>query len=112
MVVVLPGGTGMKPLHLLCYLSTVALNIKDPETEQLAAEVAAMTSETKTGAIKAALRERKERLDALAARAARHQRIRRFLENEAWPQIPADVLGRPLSRSQREEILGYGPEGV
>ena len=35
----------------------MALNIKDPETERLAAEVAALTGNTKTGAIRYALRQ-------------------------------------------------------
>lgn len=34
----------------------MALNIKDPETERLAAEVAAITGQTKTGAVRYALR--------------------------------------------------------
>lgn len=90
----------------------MALNIKDPETERLAAEVAALAAETKTGAIRAALLERKERLTTQAARRGRPGRLRRFLTDEAWPQIPATVLGSQLSRAEREQILGYGPEGV
>jgi len=90
----------------------MALNIKDAETEQLAAEVAAMTSETKTRAIKVALRERWARLIAAQASAGRDQRLRRFLTEEAWPQIPREVLGTALSKTDREAILGYGPEGV
>ena len=35
----------------------MALNIKDPETERLAAEVAALTGQTKTGAVRYALRQ-------------------------------------------------------
>jgi len=90
----------------------MALNIKDPETEQLAAEVAALAAETKTGAIRVALLERKQRLTAQAARGGRSGRLRRFLTEEAWPQIPATALGGELSRAERERILGYGPEGV
>jgi antitoxin VapB len=90
----------------------VALNIKDPETEQLAAEVAALAAETKTGAIRVALLERKQRLTAQASRRGRSGRLRRFLTEEAWPQIPAAALGGELSRTEREQILGYGPEGV
>ena len=37
----------------------MALSIKDPEAERLAAEVAAMTGESKTRAIRVALEERK-----------------------------------------------------
>jgi antitoxin VapB len=42
--------------------STMALNIKDAETEKLAGEVAEMSGDTKTGAVREALRERKQRL--------------------------------------------------
>jgi antitoxin VapB len=90
----------------------MALNIKDPETERLAAEVAALAAETKTGAIRVALQERKQRLIAQATGRGRSGRLRRFLTDEAWPQIPASVLGGELSRTERERILGYGPEGV
>jgi hypothetical protein len=41
----------------------MALNIKDTETEKLAAEVAEMTGDTKTGAVREALREKKRRLE-------------------------------------------------
>jgi antitoxin VapB len=90
----------------------MALNIKDPETERLAAEVAALAAETKTGAIRVALQERKERLSARAMRPGRPGRLRRFLTDEAWPQVPPTVLGGEVSRAERERILGYGPEGV
>jgi antitoxin VapB len=40
----------------------VALNIKDPQTEKLAAEVAALTGESKTRAVRVALQERRDRL--------------------------------------------------
>ncbi len=38
--------------------------------------------------------------------------LRKFLEREIWPQIPADVLGTSIAKSEREAILGYGSEGV
>lgn len=90
----------------------MALNIKDPEVERLAAEVAELATQTKTGAIREALREYRDRLAAQAARRDRGSRLRRFLTEEAWPQIPEHERGRPLTKRQREEILGYGPEGV
>ncbi len=90
----------------------MALNIKDLETEQLAAEVATLAAETKTRAINIALQERKARLTATRATAGRAQRLRRFLSEEAWPQIPTEILGTSLSKTDREDILGYGPEGV
>ena len=90
----------------------MALNIKDPETERLAVEVAALAGETKTRAVRVALRERKERLGRRVARRDRGEELRRFLEGEAWPQVPPEMLGRPVTRAEREAILGYGRDGV
>jgi antitoxin VapB len=89
-----------------------AMNIKDPQTEALAAEVAALANETKTQAVRTALQERKERLQAHRRRRHRADRIDRFLQEEAWPQIPDTVLGKPISKAEREAILGLGPEGA
>jgi antitoxin VapB len=44
--------------------------------------------------------------------AERAQRLKEMLEREIWPQIPPEILGKPISREQREAILGYGPAGV
>jgi antitoxin VapB len=90
----------------------MALSIKDEEAEQLAGEVARLAGESKTRAVKVALRERRERLQLLRPRLDRHDELRRFLEQEVWSQVPRAVLGQPLSRSEREQILGYGPDGV
>jgi antitoxin VapB len=90
----------------------MAMNIKDGETERLAAEVAALANETKTQAVRVALQERRVRLLLEAGRRRRTDRLRRFLDEEAWPQMPADLFGRPVSRSEREAILGYGQDGV
>jgi antitoxin VapB len=90
----------------------MALNIKDPETEQLAAQVAALAGETKTRAVKTALRERRERLAARGVGRGGVRDLHRFLADEVWPQVPADVLGKPLTRAEREAILGYGPQGL
>jgi antitoxin VapB len=90
----------------------MAMNIKDPQTEALAAEVAALAHETKTQAVRTALQERKERLQARQRRRHRADRIERFLEDEAWPQIPDTILGKRISKAEREAILGLGPEGV
>ncbi|TMA81753.1 MAG: protein transcription factor [Deltaproteobacteria bacterium] len=90
----------------------MALNIKDKEAQKLAAEVAAMAGESKTRAVKVALQERKQRLALRTGRNDRGERLRRFLASEVWPQVPRRVLGRPVSRRQREAILGYGREGV
>jgi antitoxin VapB len=90
----------------------MALNIKNEQAERLAAEVAALAGETKTRAVTVALQERKERLAMRGVRSERGAMLRRFLAEEAWPQVPDAVLGQPLPRAEREAILGYGPGGV
>jgi len=90
----------------------MALNIKDREAERLAAEVAALTGESKTRAIRVALQERRERLAFRTVKRDRGRALLQFLEEEVWPQVPRRVLGRKVSRREREAILGYGPEGV
>ncbi|MBK9965203.1 MAG: type II toxin-antitoxin system VapB family antitoxin [Holophagales bacterium] len=89
----------------------MALNIKDPVTEKLAAEVALLAGETKTGAIRKSLLERKDRLSLRKPHADREAGLRRFLEDEVWPLLPG-TRRRKLTKKQREAILGYGPEGV
>jgi antitoxin VapB len=90
----------------------MALNIKDPETERLATEVAALTGESKTGAIRTALRQRKERIALERATGDREQALRRLLEEEIWPSLPRALLGRAPSAEEQDAILGYGPDGV
>lgn len=64
----------------------MALNIKDPETERLAAEAGALTGDSKTGIIRQALRE--------------------FL----WRHRPADISGR--KRAQFMRVLHEHAEGL
>jgi antitoxin VapB len=90
----------------------MALNIKDPETERLASEVSSLTGESKTRAIRKALEERKERLAFQVHRREKGAELRRFLEEEVWPQLPKSVRGRRLSRKEEDAILGYGKKGV
>lgn len=92
----------------------MALNIKDKETEQLAAEVAEMTGTTKTGAVRQALRERRDRLrlGSGGSRAQGRLSMQEWLETEIWPQIPEELRGKPpMTKEEVEEILGIGPEG-
>jgi antitoxin VapB len=86
----------------------MALNIKDTETEKLASEVAEMTGETKEGAVREALREKKERLELRSEGKGRSGKsLREFFETEIWPLLPAEELDQPpLTKSEVEEILG------
>ncbi len=89
----------------------MALNIKNQDVEYLLDCVVKMTGESKTEAVRKALEERQQRL-ALSAVTSRDQnRLINFLNEEIWPQIPADLLGASLS-SEEEKILGLGELGV
>jgi antitoxin VapB len=90
----------------------VALNIKNEAVERLVAEVARLAGESKTEAVRRALEERKARLAYRLVDGDRASRLRRFLETEVWPRIPAEELGRRMTREAEDEILGYGKEGV
>lgn len=90
----------------------MALNIKNPEVESLASELADLTGESKTEAIRRALLERKGRLRLRVTKAARRDLTRRFLEREVWSRIPEDQLGRAPTKEEREAILGLGEAGV
>lgn len=90
----------------------MALNIKDAETERLAAEIAALTGESKTGAIRVALRERRQRLALQRPGVDRVSELRRWLEHELWPSLPPEQLGQAPDRQQQEALLGYGAAGV
>ena len=90
----------------------MALNIKSEAVEVLVAEVAAMTGESKTDVIRKAVEERRERLALQLTPQDRSTRLLRFLEREVWPLIPPELLGKGISKAEREAILGYGPDGV
>jgi antitoxin VapB len=88
------------------------LNIKNSEVERLIDEITALTGESKTEAVRKALLDRKSRIRLRAVEEGRKERLMRFLEEEVWPEVPAEELGRRLSREEEESILGYGEEGV
>jgi len=96
----------------LIYTSTMALNIKNPEVERLAQDVARLAKESKTEAIRRALEEREARLRVRQTGASRRARLETLLKYRIWPEIPRRVLGHRLSKREEERILGYGPHGV
>jgi antitoxin VapB len=88
------------------------LNIKNPEVERLAAQVASMMGETKTEAIRRALQERKRRLSFKVTQKDTSSKLMRFLEKEIWPVIPKTLLGKRMRRKEEDHLLGYGRQGV
>ncbi len=90
----------------------MALSIKNAEVERLVTEVAQLTGESKTEAVRRALEDRRSRLAFQVTDRNRASSIDRFLEQELWPRVPQAELGRRLTREEEESILGYGAEGV
>lgn len=81
----------------------MAINIKDPETDRLVRELAALTGEPITVAVRAAIE------DKLAL-------IRRRETIAAAPAV-ADIIARGRQRRllddrSEDEILGYGDDGL
>ena len=90
----------------------MALNIKNERVERLLDEVAALTGESKTEAVRRSLEERRDRLARGAAALNPADRLRRLLEREIWPSLPPAVRATRLTKAEEEEILGYGPNGA
>ena len=89
----------------------MAMNIKNASVERLASEVARLTGETKTEAIRKALEDRKRRLRGAPA-GDRRAAVLSFLKKRVWPSLPKGETGRRLTRAEEDAILGYGPDGV
>ena len=82
----------------------MALNIRNPETEQLAETVAKLTGETKTQAVTKALRDRLARL--------RRRRAGRRLADEL-DEIALHTASLPvLDGRDADAILGYDEHGL
>jgi antitoxin VapB len=90
----------------------MAMNIKNDRVERLAEELSTMTGESKTAAVLRALEERRERLALRSSGTHRLAQVLDFLEKEIWPSIPPKLLGRRVTKKEREQILGYGRGGL
>lgn len=89
----------------------MALNIKNPAVERLAAEVARRLGVSKSEAVRRALEAHLERI-AEPGHEERAAQLVAFLERDAWPFVPIDALGHAPDKRERERLLGYGEEGV
>ena len=90
----------------------MSLNIKNTEVERLVEEVIRLTGESKTEAIRKALDERRQRLLTETITPRTEARLLAFLEDEIWPQVPPEVLGKLFTKEDEEAILGYGDTGI
>ena len=85
-------------------MRSMALNIRNPEAETLAADLARLTGETKTEAVTKALRDRLLRL--------RRERSKRRLADEL-DEIGNHCASLPVLDSRSaEEILAYDENGI
>jgi antitoxin VapB len=82
----------------------MALNIRNPETEELAATLAKLTGETKTQAVTKALRDRLERV----RRRLSGRRLADELDEIALHSASLPVL----DARDADEILGYDASGL
>lgn len=82
----------------------MALNIRNKETEQLAAALAKLTGESKTEAVRKALRDRLVRL--------RRERSQRRLVDELDEIAKHCARLRVRDARPADEILGYDERGV
>jgi len=91
-------------IYLSTREDTMALNIRNRDTEQLAAALAALTGETKTEAVRRALEERLER----TRRTRGHKRL-----VDEINEIADHCSSLPvLDARSADEILGYDEIGL
>ena len=84
----------------------MALSIRDPETDRLARELAALTGETMTEEIRTALEERLGR-----ERARREQGVER--RREAVREVLERIWALPVADERcADEIVGYDEHGL
>ena len=80
----------------------MGLNIKNAEVEKLASEVAAITGETKTEAIRKALLERKEHLHF--SQRKRMDGVREWLERDVWLLVKPEFRDKPMTKADWDAL--------
>lgn len=81
----------------------MAINIKDPATDELARKLAALTGEKLTEAIRISLQERYDRVERRAQRASRQDRLYAYIER---------ARARPVLDERSLEDLLYDEDGL
>ena len=87
----------------------MAITIKNPSVTRLADELASLTGDSKTEAIRKALEEKIVRLSCSSARRARRAELARILGREVCTLARADGKKRILTPAEVQELLAYGP---
>ena len=89
----------------------MALNIRNAEVERLAAEAADLAHGSKAEAIRQASMDRVRKLKRRSALNTREDRVDALLA-QFRTDFPQGDFGRKMTKTAKEEILGYGPGGV
>lgn len=84
----------------------MALNIRDPEAQRLARELADATGETMTSAVIKALQERMERLRVRQASSRTERAARLMAHGKKFAALPV------LDARSADEIIGYDEVGL
>lgn len=78
------------------------ITIDDPELEQFIRELAEEKEVDDVEAIRALVVKHR---DVTRKKAA----VMEWLRNDVWPYIPPEHLGKPITREEKAQLLGYGP---
>jgi len=78
------------------------ITINDPELEQFIRELADEKEVDDVEAIRALIVKHREVRRKKAA-------VMEWLRNDVWPHIPPEHLGKPITREEKAQLLGYGP---
>ncbi len=87
----------------------MAIHIKDPDVTRLAARLAALTGESRTGTIRRALLEKLARLSRTSVRRNRRAEVVRILGCRIPSMIRAGRRKTGLTPEEIQELLAYGP---
>jgi antitoxin VapB len=79
------------------------ITINDPELEQLIRELAEEKEVDDVEAIRALVVKHRDVQRRLAG-------VMEWLQNDVWPHIPPEHLGKPITREEKAVLLGYGPD--
>jgi negative regulator of replication initiation len=81
----------------------------DPELDEWLASRARTIGASKSAIVREVLSGHKAETDHSSAR--RVDEFLDYLRAEVWRHVPDDVRGTRMTKEQREELLGIGPEG-
>ena len=83
-----------------------------PEIEKLLHEIIELTGESRIEAIHKALDERRQRLALQTVAPRSEARLLAFLDDEIWPQVSPELLGKLIPKEEEDAILGFGDLGL